>query len=195
MRWAGLPTRDGRSAHLPTAIRNSTYVVTAWHADQLVGLARGLSDDVSIFYLQDILVHPDYQRTGIGEACCKTASTAFTMCAQNCCLPTTTKSKSILPLARFHQYQFTAQNTHQHLRADEQHHARIGKIKLTLRRPKPMLTASCHCGAVQIEVDHTPPSLTQCTCSICRRYAALWAYYTRKTARVHAATGATTIYM
>ncbi len=61
-------TRDGRSAHLPTAIRNSTYVVTAWHADQLVGLARGLSDDVSIFYLQDILVHPDYQRTGIGRS-------------------------------------------------------------------------------------------------------------------------------
>lgn len=60
-------TRDERSAQLPTAIRNSTYVVTAWHADRLVGLARGLSDDVSIFYLQDILVHPDYQRQGIGR--------------------------------------------------------------------------------------------------------------------------------
>lgn len=58
-----------------------------------------------------------------------------------------------------------------------------------------MLTASCHCGAVQIEVEHAPPSLTQCTCSICRRYGALWAYYTRKTAHISAAPGATTIYM
>lgn len=28
---------------------------------------RCLSDDVSIFYLQDILVHPDYKRVGIGK--------------------------------------------------------------------------------------------------------------------------------
>ncbi len=47
-----------------------------------------------------------------------------------------------------------------------------------------MIKASCHCGAVQIEVDALPRSLTQCTCSICRRYGALWAYRTRKTARV-----------
>jgi hypothetical protein len=47
-----------------------------------------------------------------------------------------------------------------------------------------MIKASCHCGAVQIEVDELPDTLTQCTCSICRRYGALWAYRTRKTARV-----------
>jgi ribosomal protein S18 acetylase RimI-like enzyme len=33
----------------------------------LIALARGLSDDVSIFYLQDILVHPKFQRLGIGK--------------------------------------------------------------------------------------------------------------------------------
>lgn len=52
---------------LKTAVQNSTYVVTAWHGEQLVGLARVLSDDVSICYLQDILVHPAYQRQGIGR--------------------------------------------------------------------------------------------------------------------------------
>lgn len=47
-----------------------------------------------------------------------------------------------------------------------------------------MINASCHCGAVQIEVSGMPETLTQCTCSICRRYGALWAYRTRKTVRV-----------
>jgi GNAT superfamily N-acetyltransferase len=59
-------TRDPES--LVQAISNSTYVATARRKGQLIGLARGLSDDVSIFYLQDILVHPDHQRTGVGKA-------------------------------------------------------------------------------------------------------------------------------
>jgi hypothetical protein len=37
---------------------------------------------------------------------------------------------------------------------------------------------------VQIEVDALPETLTRCTCSICRKYGALWAHLTRKTARV-----------
>ena len=58
-----------------------------------------------------------------------------------------------------------------------------------------MLIASCHCGAVSIEVSRRPRSLTRCTCSICRRYAAMWAYCTRKTARVLSAPDATTAYV
>lgn len=53
---------------LSSAVANSTFVVTARQSGVLVGLARGLSDDVSIFYLQDILIHPDHQRQGIGRA-------------------------------------------------------------------------------------------------------------------------------
>ncbi len=53
---------------LRTAVANSTYVVTARVGAELVGLARGLSDDISIFYLQDLLVRPEYQRRGIGTA-------------------------------------------------------------------------------------------------------------------------------
>lgn len=58
-----------------------------------------------------------------------------------------------------------------------------------------MITASCHCGAVRIEVDTLPETLTQCTCSICRRYGALWAYRTPKTARVISEPGAETPYL
>jgi len=52
-----------------------------------------------------------------------------------------------------------------------------------------MIAASCHCGAVKIEVSEKPESLTQCTCSICRRYGALWAYFTSETTRVISAPG------
>ena len=34
---------------------------------EVVGLVRSISDNVSIHYLQDILVHPNHQRTGIGR--------------------------------------------------------------------------------------------------------------------------------
>jgi len=64
--WAAY-TRDECRADLTKAIDNSTFVVSAWDGTRLVGLARVLSDDVSICYVQDILVHPDYQRRGIGE--------------------------------------------------------------------------------------------------------------------------------
>ncbi len=58
---------EKRGPELQDAIRNSTYVVSAWSDDTLVGLARVLSDDSSIFYLQDILVNPKFQRKGIGK--------------------------------------------------------------------------------------------------------------------------------
>ena len=60
-------TDEPMGSRLGQAIQNSTYVVTAWDGDRLVGLVRGLSDDISIFYLQDILINPDYQRQGIGK--------------------------------------------------------------------------------------------------------------------------------
>ena len=48
-----------------------------------------------------------------------------------------------------------------------------------------MLEASCHCGAVRLEIDSTPPAeVNDCRCSICRRYGALWAYYAPERVRV-----------
>jgi hypothetical protein len=46
------------------------------------------------------------------------------------------------------------------------------------------LTLSCHCGKVRLELPRVPRSLTQCNCSICRRYGVLWAYYERRALRV-----------
>jgi ribosomal protein S18 acetylase RimI-like enzyme len=52
---------------LTRGVENSAFVVTARDDDRLVGLARVLSDDVSIVYVQDVLVDPEYQRNGIGR--------------------------------------------------------------------------------------------------------------------------------
>lgn len=40
-----------------------------------------------------------------------------------------------------------------------------------------VIEASCHCGAVRIEVERAPAELTSCNCSICRRLGTLWAYF------------------
>ena len=42
-----------------------------------------------------------------------------------------------------------------------------------------MITASCHCGAVRIEIAEAPKRFTECNCSICRRLGTLWSYYTK----------------
>ena len=57
-----------------------------------------------------------------------------------------------------------------------------------------MLTATCHCGAVRVTVPRTPRTVTDCNCSICRRYGVLWAYYKASTVRVEAAPKATRDY-
>jgi hypothetical protein len=58
-----------------------------------------------------------------------------------------------------------------------------------------MIKSSCHCGAVQLEIETAPETVTQCNCSICRRYGVLWAYYSPKQVRISAGTDATEIYM
>jgi len=57
-----------------------------------------------------------------------------------------------------------------------------------------MLAATCHCGAVRVEVPRKPRSLTNCNCSICRRYGTLWAYYKAAEVRITRAPGATSEY-
>ncbi len=39
------------------------------------------------------------------------------------------------------------------------------------------IPASCHCGAVTLQVSSAPTEVTDCNCTICRRYGARWAYY------------------
>ncbi|KFF58184.1 GNAT family acetyltransferase [Cryobacterium sp. MLB-32] len=71
----GLYSSVGWSAYasdpdtLVRAVEQSSYVVTARDsAGELAGLARVISDDATICYLQDILVSPSQQRAGLGRA-------------------------------------------------------------------------------------------------------------------------------
>ncbi len=58
-----------------------------------------------------------------------------------------------------------------------------------------MLTATCHCGAVRVEIARRPRRVTNCNCSICRRYGTLWAYYKGADVRIAAAPGALAEYV
>lgn len=57
-----------------------------------------------------------------------------------------------------------------------------------------MLSGACHCGAVRIELDAEPETITECNCSVCWRYGVLWAYYRKPEARVKAAPDALEAY-
>lgn len=58
-------TRD--LAVLVAGIEGSQRVVTARRDGRLIGLARAITDGATICYLQDVLVLPEAQRTGIGR--------------------------------------------------------------------------------------------------------------------------------
>lgn len=53
------------------AIHSSSYIISSYYESNLVGLIRGLSDGVSINFIQDLLVLPNYQRLGIGRTLLK----------------------------------------------------------------------------------------------------------------------------
>ena len=58
-----------------------------------------------------------------------------------------------------------------------------------------MIKASCHCGAVKLEIERAPETVTDCNCSICHRYGVLWAYYPLDQVRIASRPDATDIYM
>jgi hypothetical protein len=58
-----------------------------------------------------------------------------------------------------------------------------------------MIETSCHCGAVHLEIETPPETVTDCNCSICRRYGVLWAYYSPTRVRIVSAADATDVYL
>ncbi len=62
---------------LPDLLLNSTYVVSAWDGARLVGLSRVVSDRVFVSTLQQVGVHPDYQRQGLGSELVQRCVTRF----------------------------------------------------------------------------------------------------------------------
>lgn len=51
---------------LRQAFSHSLCILGAYAGEKLVGLVRAVGDGATIVFLQDILVHPAYQRQGIG---------------------------------------------------------------------------------------------------------------------------------
>jgi GNAT superfamily N-acetyltransferase len=59
------------------ALAGSSFVAGAFRDDRLVGLVRAVSDDVTISYVQDLLVHPHAQRSGAGAALIKAVARRY----------------------------------------------------------------------------------------------------------------------
>lgn len=62
---------------LKAAFDNSSYVVTAWKDEQLVGVGRAISDGLFYTAVFGVLVHPEYQRRGIGTKIMREILTHF----------------------------------------------------------------------------------------------------------------------
>lgn len=54
-------------ARMADMLRHANLVITAWDADQLVGIARGFSDFSYVTYLSDLAVRDSHQKQGIGK--------------------------------------------------------------------------------------------------------------------------------
>lgn len=48
-------------------LKHANLLITAWHGERLVGIARSLTDFTYVAYLADLAVDADYQRQGIGK--------------------------------------------------------------------------------------------------------------------------------
>jgi len=66
--WVKPGGDDGLRAHFNAPFVHSTFVVSAWDGDELVGVARVLSDTIIRAVLYDVAVAPAYQGQGIGKA-------------------------------------------------------------------------------------------------------------------------------
>lgn len=68
---------------LMAGLRGSLRVVLAREGDRLVGLARVVGDGATICYLQDVLVHPDLRRLGLGRRLVMEAFAPFAQVRQH----------------------------------------------------------------------------------------------------------------
>ena len=57
-----------RNPQMPErAYENSFLKIAAFEGKQLIGMVRVVGDGASVILIQDLLVHPEYQRKGIGS--------------------------------------------------------------------------------------------------------------------------------
>ena len=72
--WTSYLRRPGL---LKEAYAASLMTLAAHDGEQLVGVIRAVGDGVSILYIQDMIVHPAYQRRGIGTRLMQEMLAAF----------------------------------------------------------------------------------------------------------------------
>jgi len=53
---------------LQNGFAHSLLTLAAYDGEQLLGLIRAVGDGYTIVFIQDILVHPNFQRNGVGTA-------------------------------------------------------------------------------------------------------------------------------
>jgi GNAT superfamily N-acetyltransferase len=63
-------------------------VITAWKDGILVGFARGISDHTRYAQVLDVLVHPNYRRSGVGKELIKRLLDHPSMCVRGVILGT-----------------------------------------------------------------------------------------------------------
>lgn len=56
---------SNKPSELNEAVKNSLFNIAAFDDEELIGLIRVIGDNMSILYIQDILVKEKYQRLGI----------------------------------------------------------------------------------------------------------------------------------
>lgn len=63
----GLPRPTGDKARIKEMFANSNLVISAWSGDELVGIARSLTDFSWCCYLADLAVRKSFQKSGVGR--------------------------------------------------------------------------------------------------------------------------------
>ena len=63
---AGWPDTDDFATE--TALSNSLFAVVARQENSVVGFGRVIGDGGLYFYIQDLIVHPDFQNRGLGDS-------------------------------------------------------------------------------------------------------------------------------
>ena len=66
-RKAGLPRPTGDRERMQEMIERSDLIISAWHEQRLVGVARSITDWRWSCYLADLAVDPGLQKGGIGK--------------------------------------------------------------------------------------------------------------------------------
>ena len=65
--WASVGWKLLTNTQAEKALKNSLITITAYENNVPVGMGRIVGDGAVICYVQDLVVHPDYQKLGVGR--------------------------------------------------------------------------------------------------------------------------------